>query len=79
MPIQPDGLAEYVGLPGHGPVAVSALSVPLAFLLLTNGLCRRDKRRAGTARPTFSPLEGNSRLSVLALASRRNPRYYGRF
>src|SRR5450631_1159225 len=41
--------------------------------LLTNGLFRRDKQRAGAARPTFSPQTETTRPALPGLASRKNP------
>jgi hypothetical protein len=41
--------------------------------LLTNGLCRRDKRRAGAACPAFSPLNGNTQATAASSRHAREP------
>src|SRR5450759_2781915 len=41
--------------------------------LLTNGLFRRDKQRAGAVRPTFSAQTETTRSALPGLASRKNP------
>src|ERR1039457_6760034 len=41
--------------------------------LLTNGLCRRDKRRAGAACPAFSPLNGNTQAAAASSRHAQEP------
>src|SRR5450755_1682980 len=65
--------------PGAGAIGGQNVPFPVCpgdsahtATLLTNGLCRRDKRRPRAARPAFRPLAASPRPALPGLASRKN-------